>query len=214
MDPREIREQVIKEAKSRLILDAAHTVFARKGYWEARLEDIAAAVGFSKASLYNYYPDKESIFLSLSIREYQGVFDALDEEARLDKPFLVSVEAMLRIIFDHFCEHFSFLVNISNYRNMMILHQDMARHPDLSQQLHELLMRGLASLRKVVERARDRGEISGPHDPMTTALFIGSLIQSIQIISWQSGRVPDVESTVRQIIDFMRHGVGLTAKQE
>jgi hypothetical protein len=68
MDPKENRERVIKDAKCALILNAAKKLFDAKGYWETRLEDIAADVGFSKASLYNYYPDKESLFLSLAIR--------------------------------------------------------------------------------------------------------------------------------------------------
>ena len=213
MDPRELREQIIKDAKCRLILDAAHTIFAQKGYWDARLEDIAAAVGFSKGSLYNYYPDKESIFLSLSIREYRGVFEALEAESKLDKPFLASVESMLRIIFDHFSEHFAFLININNFQNMMTLHGDMARHPDLSQQLHELVQRGILSLKVVVERARERNEISTLHDPMTLSLFIGSLVQSLQILSWQMGQPLGVDTAIRQIMNFIAHGVGLVTKQ-
>ncbi len=212
MDPRELREQVIKDAKCRLILDAAHTIFAEKGYWDARLEDIAAAVGFSKASLYNYYPDKETIFLSLAIREYHGMFESLEEESRREKPFLESVEAMLRIIYNHFREHYAFLVNINNFQNMITLHRDMLRHPELFQELHELFQRGIFSMKTVVEHGLNRKEISNRHDPATLALFIGSLVQSLQMLSWRMGRPIETDAAIGQIMDFIENGVGMVTK--
>ena len=213
MDPKELREQVIKDAKCKLILDAAHAVFAQKGYWDARLEDIAAAVGFSKASLYNYYPDKESIFLSLSIREYRGLFEAIDEESKNEKPFLDSIEAILRIVFGHFSEHFAFLVNINNFQNMIVLQGDMAKHPELSGELHALVHKGIFLLKTVVDRAKDRNAISPLHDSTTLAIFISSLVQSLQMLSWQSGRAVDVETAIRQIINFLKFGAGMVTEK-
>jgi len=61
-NPKEVRDQTVRDAKTNLILDSALKVFSEKGYHETRLEDVAAAAGFSKASLYNYYEDKEEIF--------------------------------------------------------------------------------------------------------------------------------------------------------
>ena len=77
MDAKENREQIIRDAKSSLILDAARKVFAEKGFHETRLDDIAAQDGFSKAALYNYYSDKESLFLSLANRDFDHLFDAI-----------------------------------------------------------------------------------------------------------------------------------------
>ena len=78
-DAKSKRETAIREAKNNLILDAALKIFSETGFHDSRLEDIAAAAGFSKASLYNYYEDKETIFLSLAIREYSAVVGKLRE---------------------------------------------------------------------------------------------------------------------------------------
>ena len=73
MNTRKNRQQVIRETKENLILDAALRVFSGRGFHGVRLEDIADEAGFSKASLYNYYKDKEAIFLSLALREHKRI---------------------------------------------------------------------------------------------------------------------------------------------
>ncbi len=77
LNPREAKDQLVRDAKSNLILDAALKTFAEKGYHETRLDDIAAAAGFSKASLYNYYEDKEEIFLHILIRMHEKILEVL-----------------------------------------------------------------------------------------------------------------------------------------
>lgn len=47
------------------ILRAARDVFAREGYHEAKVEDIAAAAHVGKGTVYLYFPDKSSIMQEL-----------------------------------------------------------------------------------------------------------------------------------------------------
>jgi AcrR family transcriptional regulator len=46
--------------------DAARTVFARDGYLNAKISDIAAAAGRSVASFYNYYDTKADLLIALA----------------------------------------------------------------------------------------------------------------------------------------------------
>jgi AcrR family transcriptional regulator len=213
MDPKEHREQVIKDAKCQLILNAAHKIFAEKGYWTARLEDIAADVGFSKASLYNYYPDKESIFLSLTIREISGIIEKIEEAAQQEKSFFDSIDTILRIMFSHFKEHFAFVVNISNFDNMMNLHRDMGRHPELFQEFHGLMKRITSSICAVVERGKAKKEIAAAHDPAMLAQFIASMVQSLQMLSLKIGKPIETDEAIGRLMDFIKHGVG-TGKEQ
>lgn len=47
------------------ILDAARAVFAQKGYNAATLDDVAERAEFGKGTLYNYFPNKEALFISV-----------------------------------------------------------------------------------------------------------------------------------------------------
>lgn len=55
-----------KEKARERILAAALQVFSEKGYYEARMEDIAERLGVSKRTLYLYYKNKEELFKTMS----------------------------------------------------------------------------------------------------------------------------------------------------
>ncbi|WP_165423004.1 TetR/AcrR family transcriptional regulator [Ktedonosporobacter rubrisoli] len=58
------RPDVSEERKSQ-ILQAATAVFARLGFHQARMDDIAQQAGLSKATLYLYFESKEAIITAL-----------------------------------------------------------------------------------------------------------------------------------------------------
>lgn len=55
-----------KEKAKERILGAAFEEFSEKGYYEARMEDIAERLGVSKRTLYLYYKNKEELFKAMS----------------------------------------------------------------------------------------------------------------------------------------------------
>src|SRR6185295_10299036 len=54
-DPRVVRTRAA-------VVDAARTLFLKSGYSGTTMEDIAAAAGLAKRTVYNNYPDKDSLF--------------------------------------------------------------------------------------------------------------------------------------------------------
>ena len=52
-----------KELAKKKIIKAAYKLFEEKGYHSTSMDDIAAEVGVSKASLYSYFKSKENILL-------------------------------------------------------------------------------------------------------------------------------------------------------
>jgi len=54
-----------KQQRRSQIVDAAITCFAKKGYYEASMDDIAREAGLSKGSLYWHFPSKRDLFRSL-----------------------------------------------------------------------------------------------------------------------------------------------------
>jgi AcrR family transcriptional regulator len=52
------------------LVDAALRVFSRKGFRRAQMDDVAAEMGVSKGTLYNYVESKEALFLLLVERSF------------------------------------------------------------------------------------------------------------------------------------------------
>jgi AcrR family transcriptional regulator len=54
-----------RETRQRFILDAARRLFASRGVEETTMEDIAAAVGYTRRTLYAYFRSREEILLQV-----------------------------------------------------------------------------------------------------------------------------------------------------
>lgn len=62
---------VDKQAKRAAITQVAAEVFARKGFQGASVDDIAAAAGVSKGTVYGYFANKEELFYA-TFEAFQG----------------------------------------------------------------------------------------------------------------------------------------------
>ena len=58
-------ENLPKEERKSQIMEAAMKVFTRKGYANARVDDIVDSSGLSKGAIYHHYDGKKDIFLAL-----------------------------------------------------------------------------------------------------------------------------------------------------
>ncbi|MCX5991339.1 MAG: TetR/AcrR family transcriptional regulator [Chloroflexi bacterium] len=65
MGSRNQKKELITEYRRKQILDAALAVFSRKGYGEATIPDIAREAGIAVGTIYNYYPGKRDLLVSV-----------------------------------------------------------------------------------------------------------------------------------------------------
>src|SRR6202030_2760700 len=66
------------EAKRARIIDAALQHFAERGYHAARIEDLAAQLGFAKGSIFQYFGSKAGLFLETykkAVRSFPAYLD-------------------------------------------------------------------------------------------------------------------------------------------
>lgn len=96
-----------KERRRREILDAARGCFARHGYEGATVARLEDATGLSRGAIFNYFPNKEAIFIELAAESSerlaevwlrQGFRALLDEIVAEDPDWLaVQLEAVRRV---------------------------------------------------------------------------------------------------------------------
>ena len=71
------RPNVTDERKSQII-NAAEDVFTKKGFDEARMDDIAEETGLSKGTLYLYFKSKDDLIIAILDRIFQREFKAFE----------------------------------------------------------------------------------------------------------------------------------------
>ena len=80
--PKEQRRAQHRELSRVQILDAAEEVFARKGFHDATVKEIAATAEFSVGGVYSFFAEKDDIFVQIFERRgsefMQGMRDVLE----------------------------------------------------------------------------------------------------------------------------------------
>ena len=62
-----------KQERERRIVQAAEKLFARRGYAEVAMEDVAARSSLAVGTIYNYFPSKSALLLAIVRRETESL---------------------------------------------------------------------------------------------------------------------------------------------
>lgn len=92
------------------ILDAARTIFARDGFVNARMADIAAEAGLSMGAVYRYFENKEDVFENLIADVHEELYESSRARGHhfAEEPFAALFEA-----------NFAYLQHYSTHRDVM-----------------------------------------------------------------------------------------------
>jgi AcrR family transcriptional regulator len=78
----ERRKQRTREA----LLDAAATIFAKRGFQAASLDEIAETAGYTRGAIYKHFADKEELLHEVCARLNERTFAEYDELPGMDQP--------------------------------------------------------------------------------------------------------------------------------
>lgn len=79
------KEQML-QAREEAIVQTANRLLAEKGFESMTVDEVAAAVGIAKASLYKHFPSKEDLAAAAMVRIMQRTLDFLASVPAEDKP--------------------------------------------------------------------------------------------------------------------------------
>ncbi|MEM6691239.1 MAG: TetR/AcrR family transcriptional regulator [Planctomycetota bacterium] len=197
-----------KSLKRKLLLEAAYDVFSAMGYYRTRLEDVAAQAGYSKASVYNYFEDKEELFLQTSIAASADIVESLKAELEPHESATEAIRCMLRHLLSDAGDLYSFVQAVTEYHGE--LQRSGKRGSDRDRLIDEHL-KGLRGILQVLAKAIDEGKKSGEFgstlDAMAGARLLTGLVRSV-LLRWRlDGEKNDIESELSQIMNFAECGL-------
>lgn len=80
------RRRLSADERRRAILTSAQEVFAQRGYHGSSIDEIAQTAGISKALIYEHFPSKKELHVSLLDMHVQELFDRLAANAATEEP--------------------------------------------------------------------------------------------------------------------------------
>ena len=151
------RGRAEKSAARRMaILDAALDEFSAQGFAATRIDDVARRAGVAKGTIYLHFHDKEALFQEIVRTMLGPVVSALEAIRPGDQP--------VRPLIASFIDLFVREVYGTKRRNVLrLVMTEGPRFPKLAEfHYREVVERGIAALRALIEQALARGELK--HD--------------------------------------------------
>lgn len=190
--------------RRKAILDAAGQIFARKGYANARIIEVAEAASVGKGTIYEYFRSKEDLFFAVFEATMQGAEDTIAAIATAsDEPFA----ERMRQLSDGMIQ--SWLGQLEMYALVMEFWSATASSP--SRELFKAaFQKGYRDLRIVVgdliEAARANGEISAEIDAQAVASALIGTWDALLLQAWLD---PDFDAlaTSRSFLEVVLRGL-------
>jgi AcrR family transcriptional regulator len=148
------RRQQASEERKLAILRAGLEVFAARGFAAARLEDVAEKAGVAKGTIYLFFHDKEDLFEQIVLGAIRPVLVMIAKAAAAaDTP----TDVILERLFDLFRAE---VLGTWRQQVLRLVITEGPRFPRIAEFYHrEVIVKGLAIIRHLAQRALARGEL-------------------------------------------------------
>lgn len=195
--------------RRRSILAAAEVTFNRNGYARTTVEQVAAAAGVAKGSIYNYFHSKEELFQQVFAEVMSGATSDLSRIAGGEG----SAEAKLEQVLDHWHERLERYMGIGQ----LVLEgwTAAAREPEggeFAEGVRRMSDGPTELLASILAEGVGSGEFRGEISPQTGATMILALLDGLQLQVVMGFGVTVDESLLaiikRSILAALRHGEG------
>ena len=168
-----------KEFDVDAVLDKAMTAFWTRGYEATSLNDLLDCMQIQRASLYNAFGDKHTLFLE-TLRRYDTIYHQAEIEKLLKIPsprraILRLFEDIITSVLENKARKGCFLVNTA---------LELSPHdPEVAEVVREAFIKRELFFRKMIEKGRTGGEISQTVVPTATARALLSLYIGLRVLS-------------------------------
>ena len=190
--------------KRRLILEAAVTVFARRGFHACRVSDIADEAGVAYGLVYHYFSSKDEVLDTLFLERWNVLLDVIREADGEAVPARTKLERIAGFI-------------VESYRHdpelMKVIIVEVTRAANSFGRTHlEKIREAYGLLSAIVAKAQADGEFRADITPEFAAMaFYGSVEQVLTgwIFDLLPQTPPDIDRATARIVETICDGLGL-----
>lgn len=190
----------VSEERKDQIMNAAEEVFSKKGFSDARMDDIAEETGLSKGTLYLYYKSKEELIIAFLDRIFQREFKTLEtmnlSQISATDAIWVFIEAVIKDI-------------KIMLRLMPIAYEFLAlafRNKYVQGAIKNYFNRYMDILTPIVQKGVDSGEFRQV-DPQEVAIAAGAILEGTILLWAYDNSLVEPEKHIRSGMKLLLEGV-------
>ncbi|MGI6413297.1 MAG: TetR/AcrR family transcriptional regulator [Syntrophomonadaceae bacterium] len=156
--------------KREVIIEAAVLMFSQKGYHNTRMEEIAAAAGIGKGTIYEYFDSKLQLFQEMLEASFQLYYERLGA----GKTQELKLEDRIRLTFE---AHFNFCRDNRELTRVIFWDTEVI-DPELKNWVLDIQKEKQSHMIELIEKAMEKGEIRRV-DSQLVFLIISGVLSSV-----------------------------------
>jgi TetR/AcrR family fatty acid metabolism transcriptional regulator len=170
-----------------MILAAAVRVFAREGYHDARVGDIAKEAGVAYGLVYHYFTSKEAVLEAVFRETWGAMLTAIQSVEERGGPATDQLRRVCAIVLG------SWKTDPDLIR---VLVREVVRSPQIHREIDEIAQ-AFAALERLVDRGQKDGTFTSELRARTVAWMLYGALEEI-LTGWVMGQLPDGEDDVAE----------------
>jgi AcrR family transcriptional regulator len=164
------------KARTRVeLLAAARTVFLRRGFHAATLDEIAEEAGFTKGAVYSNFAGKDDLFLALLAEHYARRAEVYASLVLEPEDAESTYRSIARFMLDAYHHEPAWWPLVSDFST------HAARHPELNERLRATREQFLDALAGTIETLRGHHGTSFSLPPREVARGAGALMRGMAV---------------------------------
>jgi TetR/AcrR family fatty acid metabolism transcriptional regulator len=182
------------------IIHAATKVFAKKGFFHAKVSDIAREAQVADGTIYLYFENKDDILISLFEEQMKAVLDNMIEELSKEKDAVKKIE---RFALTH-------LRLIELNKNMAEIIQVELRQSSkfMKEYKNEKFIQYLNLIAEIIMEGQEAGIFKkGVIPDIAKRAFFGALDEMSRFWVLSSHKKYDIETAAKQISEYFLNGL-------
>ena len=181
------------------VMDRVTELFRTKGYNGTSMQDIVDVSGLNRSSLYNSFGDKYQLFLA-ALKHYKGNY----EKETISCLFNHSPRESLEAFFENIAR--SIRDKKSDFQGCFLTNStaELAnRDSEIAAFLSSNLEDMIRLFSDILEKGIEQGEFSPDMNVRTTALYLFSSLQGLQLIGMLTRSDQDIKKLIQRILSTL-----------
>lgn len=190
----------VSDQRKAQILKAAESIFTKKGFYEARMDDIAEETGLSKGAVYLYFKSKNDLIIAILDRIFQNEFKQLENLGQEEPSASKAIWKLTDTIANDIVRLLRLIPIIYGFLALAF------RNKYVQRALKQYIDRYLNILIPMIQRGIDSGEFRQV-DPREVAIAAGAIIEGTILLWAYDKTVVDPERHIRSGMKLLLEGV-------